>query len=103
MHLNKSGDIAYIARRLGSNAEVGDINYLSIGGVAERSKALVLKTSVLKGTQGSNPCPSAKYPYLDLVLVPIANPRIAKMKTSNPPGAGTGFGSVATVKMPESA
>ena len=30
----------------------------SDGGVAEWSIALVLKTSVPKGTQGSNPCPS---------------------------------------------
>ena len=33
----------------------------SDGGVAEWSIALVLKTSVPKGTQGSNPCPSAKH------------------------------------------
>ena len=30
------------------------------GGVAERSKALVLKTSDGNSSQGSNPCPSAK-------------------------------------------
>ena len=30
------------------------------GGVAERSKALVLKTREVRASQGSNPCPSAK-------------------------------------------
>ena len=31
----------------------------SLGGMAEWSKALVLKTSGPRGPQGSNPCPSA--------------------------------------------
>ena len=31
------------------------------GGVAERSKALVLKTSEGRPSQGSNPCPSANF------------------------------------------
>ncbi len=34
--------------------------FLHIGGVAERFKATVLKTVVVKATVGSNPTPSAK-------------------------------------------
>ena len=33
------------------------------GGVAERPKAPVLKTGVVKATAGSNPVPSASYAY----------------------------------------
>ena len=36
------------------------------GGVAEWSKALVLKTSVSRGTQGSNPCPSANFHFFEI-------------------------------------
>ena len=41
---------------------------LTIGGVAEWSNALVLKTSVPSGTGGSNPSPSALSSVCDLHL-----------------------------------
>jgi hypothetical protein len=40
--------------------DLGDRIPAATGGVAERSKALVLKTSEGNTSQGSNPCPSAK-------------------------------------------
>ena len=39
----------------------GDIKKRSFGEVAEWSIAAVLKTVVLRGTRGSNPCLSAEY------------------------------------------
>ena len=39
------------------------------GGVAEWTKALVLKTSEVNASQGSNPCPSAKFVEESIVLI----------------------------------
>ena len=40
---------------------------MSCGGMAERSKAVVLKTAELSGSVGSNPTPSATRPHFVLV------------------------------------
>ena len=44
---------------------------LPSGGVAEWSKALVLKTSEVNASQGSNPCPSARYKFNVMFLLPF--------------------------------
>ena len=43
----------------GYHAHWRDLISSSLGGMAERTNALVLKTSVVKATEGSNPSPSA--------------------------------------------
>ena len=43
----------------GYHAHWRDLISSSLGGMAERTNALVLKTSVAKATEGSNPSPSA--------------------------------------------
>ena len=44
----------------GYHAHWRDLISSSLGGMAERTNALVLKTSVVKATEGSNPSPSTR-------------------------------------------
>ena len=44
----------------GYHAHWRDLISSALGGMAERTNALVLKTSVVKATEGSNPSPSAR-------------------------------------------
>jgi hypothetical protein len=57
---------------VGSNPSRGSMRYINLdfGRLAERSNALVLKTSVPRGTVGSNPTSSA----IGLVVQPVRIP-----------------------------
>ena len=54
----------------------------SFGEVAEWSIAAVLKTVVLKGTRGSNPCLSGVF-VLFKIIQPLHNKRVAILKESD--------------------